>query len=94
MNILSISQIRAAEKDAVSNGIFSFKDLMQNAAKGAFEYLSGKIIDGIESICIVCGNGNNGGDGLVLAKMLKDSGNNVSLVFPNGLPKTEPATEF
>ena len=94
MNILSISQIRAAEKDAVSNGIFSFKDLMQNAAKGAFEYLNERIIDGIENICIVCGNGNNGGDGLVLAKMLKDSGNNVSLVFPNGLPKTEPATEF
>ena len=94
MKILSISQIRAAEKNAVSSGIFSFHDLMENAAKQVFDYLNEKIIDGVKNICVVCGSGNNGGDGLVLAKMLRESGNNVSLVFPCGLPKSSPATDF
>ncbi|MCQ2455575.1 MAG: NAD(P)H-hydrate dehydratase [Clostridia bacterium] len=94
MKILTVSQIRTAEQDAVESGIFSFADLMQNAARKSLEFLSRNIITEISDICIVCGSGNNGGDGLVLAKLLKDKGHKVCVVFPNGIPVSSPANEF
>ncbi len=93
MKILTVEQIRTAEQDAISSGVLSFKDLMLCAAKKFYDSIINSISVN-KDICIVCGKGNNGGDGLVLSKLLKDSGYPVSVCFPLGLPTSSPANEF
>jgi len=94
MKILSSLQVKTAEQDAVSNGIFSFNKLMENAAKSAFEYINSNFDIVNREIVAVCGKGNNGGDGLVLASLLEAHGAFVKLYFPFGMPKSSPATDF
>ncbi len=94
MKILSADMIKTAEENAVQNGIFSYVDLMQNASKALFEELTEEIIKKGMKTVVVCGAGNNGGDGLCFAKLLKDNGYDVSVVLPLGEPKSYPATEF
>lgn len=50
-------------------------ELMENAGKGVAEFLRGRIPDlSRKRVVIVCGKGNNGGDGLVVARVLRESG--------------------
>lgn len=43
--------------------------LMEHAADGMADFIHNQY-DGLESICIVCGAGNNGADGIALARLL------------------------
>ncbi len=94
MKILTVSQIRAAEEDAVKSGIFSFMELMENAAEKSADYLIKNVLNKNDKICVVCGKGNNGGDGLVTAYILSNEGYDVSVIFPFGKPMSSPANEF
>ncbi len=94
MKILTRNQIKTAENDAVSNGVFSYKDLMANAGQALYCRIKEKFNLENKDICIVCGKGNNGGDGLVLAQLLYKNNFLVSLVFPSGVPSKSPANEF
>lgn len=94
MKILTVQQIKAAEQDAVSSGILSFSDLMKNAGEGAAKELFENEISDKRDVFVVCGNGNNGGDGLVLAAKLKDMGCSVSVFFPFGKPESSSAADF
>jgi ADP-dependent NAD(P)H-hydrate dehydratase / NAD(P)H-hydrate epimerase len=47
--------------------------LMESAARGAFRYIMNQW-PGIESAAVFCGKGNNGGDGLVMARYLLNQG--------------------
>ena len=72
MKILTLSQIRAAEESAVNSGAFSFADLMKNAADAFCKIISEKYEICGKSIVVAAGNGNNGGDGVVIAHNLKN----------------------
>ena len=69
----------------VRRGI-KFSDLMENAGKSASIKIEKKIIPSLKGfnkkILILCGPGNNGGDGLVIAKYLLKSGYKVDIIFP------------
>ena len=65
---------------------------MENAGSGLYYHIK-KRIKPSEKIVILAGKGNNGGDGIVLARYLKNNGYKVSLIFPSGLPKTQTAKE-
>ena len=69
----------------VRRGI-KFSDLMENAGKSASIKIEKKIIPSLKGfnkkILILCGPGNNGGDGLVIAKYLLKSGYKVDISFP------------
>lgn len=93
MNILSSDRIRACENNAFNMGI-SASELMLRAGNGAAEEILKRYPIKGRSVLIICGNGNNGGDGLVIAHRLSESGADVSIIFPIGKPSTEAACQF
>ncbi|MCQ2440670.1 MAG: NAD(P)H-hydrate dehydratase [Clostridia bacterium] len=94
MKILTRSQIRAAEESAVANGTFSFEVLMLNAGRTAAKKISERYDIKGKRISVVCGKGNNGGDGIVVANELSQMGAFVRVCFPLGKPKTDTAASF
>lgn len=79
MKIFSVSQIRKADEYTIVNEPILSLDLMERAARACYYWFHTNI-SRQKSIAIYCGKGNNGGDGLALARMLKRAGYNV-LVF-------------
>jgi len=77
MKIFSKSQIQAADTYTIANEPIASIDLMERAARACYDWFN-KNIDRSQSISIYCGQGNNGGDGLALARMLRAAGYNVS----------------
>ncbi|MEE4315789.1 MAG: NAD(P)H-hydrate epimerase [Erythrobacter sp.] len=83
--VLTADQMRAAEQALFDAGT-SVSDLMEIAAGGAAEWIR-RIAAG-RSVTVLCGPGNNGGDGYVIARRLREAGNAVTLIAP-----LESATE-
>ncbi len=78
-NVLSVSEVKAAEARAVLAGL-NEDILIENAASAVFR----KVLPCAEKygkICVLAGGGNNGADGLSVARMLFLAGRNVSLVL-------------
>ncbi len=69
MEILSAGQIRAWDQYTIEQEPISSVDLMERAAAACLCWLDHNGYLG-ESFSIYCGKGNNGGDGLALARML------------------------
>lgn len=83
MRICTAAQMREAEAAAVSAGT-SYEALMENAGQKSAE----KLLNGglqTASVLILCGKGNNGGDGLVVARLLAQAGWNVQLALLCGV---------
>lgn len=68
MKILTAEQIRALDKFTIENEPISSYDLMERAAFACYNFLP---IDefSLAKTVYVCGKGNNGGDGLAMARM-------------------------
>lgn len=85
-------QMKEIEQYSDLHGV-SYRELMENAGGAAAELickLSSKY-DLVGGVMILCGKGNNGGDGFVLAKNLFDIGITVYVVLTSGDPSTELA---
>lgn len=94
MKVLTASQIKTAEDNAVSRGIFSYAQLMKKAGDTATREILNRYNVIGKSVCVMCGSGNNGGDGLVIASNLKRCGADVTLLLPMGFPATDTALQF
>jgi ADP-dependent NAD(P)H-hydrate dehydratase / NAD(P)H-hydrate epimerase len=83
MKILSAAQTREADLYTIQNEPVSSVNLMERASRLCTEWLLKKF-DEQHAFIIVCGNGNNGGDGLCIARQLADAGRNteVKLIRP------------
>lgn len=76
MRILNAAQMRAVEQHAIKErGIASF-DLMQQAGSCVVDAIDVHF-PGTVSVVVLCGPGNNGGDGWVVARLLHERGANV-----------------
>lgn len=73
MKILSIEQVRRADRYTIDNEPISSVDLMERAGVALTEWLYDKISSD-SKVYIFCGKGNNGGDGLVIARLLSERG--------------------
>ena len=69
MKILSAEQIRELDKFTVAQQHITSVELMERAASKLTDELKAVIEPG-ETVYIFCGTGNNGGDGLAVARML------------------------
>ena len=80
MKILSAKQIKEIDAATIANEPISSIELMERAARSClFKIL--KHADEETDFTILCGKGNNGGDGLAIARMLTDRGKNVSVLI-------------
>jgi ADP-dependent NAD(P)H-hydrate dehydratase / NAD(P)H-hydrate epimerase len=69
MKILSADQIREWDEYTIKNEPISSLDLMERAANACTEWIE-KNTGTASRFMIFCGKGNNGGDGLAIARML------------------------
>ena len=86
---LSLSQPAYSAKQVLQNEAvitkklnISMPDLMERAGLGAFKQIL-HCWPNINSILVVCGKGNNGGDGFVIARLAHLAGLNVSVLLIN-----------
>jgi hydroxyethylthiazole kinase-like uncharacterized protein yjeF len=87
--VLTAEQMRAAERALFDAGTL-FSELMEVAAGGAAEWIR-RVAAG-RAVTVLCGPGNNGGDGYVIARGLREAGNAVTLIAPLE-PRTDAARE-
>lgn len=78
--LFSNSQIRALDSFAINKLQVSGIVLMENAAIGITETILGRFPD-ISTVGIVCGKGNNGGDGFAVARHLSNKGIDVQVIY-------------
>lgn len=74
----SASTRTAYEVTLALQSINSF-ELMERAAGQAYLWVKAKFPDTATAFCIFCGQGNNGGDGLIIARLLHADGYAVSV---------------
>ena len=94
MNILTSKLIRKSEESTVLSGAFSFRQLMYLAGTKAGEIINEKFSCENKKIAVLCGKGNNGGDGFCLAYYLYGMGADVTVITPFGKPETEDAKYY
>lgn len=85
MKILPVQLIREADAHTIANEPISSIDLMERAAAACFGWLKGHISTD-RKIDVFCGSGNNGGDGLAIARMMIGAGFKVE-VFTLSTPE-------
>ena len=85
--IVTVAQMRAAEQALIDAGS-SVDALMQIAGRGAADWVWR--VAATHKVTVICGPGNNGGDGYVIAEAIRERGGAVA-VLPAVEPKTDAA---
>ncbi len=91
-DLLTAAQMRAAEASEMDSGGTTGLDLMERAGRGvagAILSLYPHLAHSKQTAVVLCGPGNNGGDGYVLARHLRDRGMSVE-VFQMGSGRKLP----
>ena len=90
--LLTAAQMRAIEQAAIASGEVTGLELMERAGRGVVEAVFEEwpeLKAGSFRAVVLCGPGNNGGDGFVVARLLKEWGWEVE-VFLYGAPERMP----
>lgn len=85
--IFSSEQVRKTDSYTIHNEPISSIDLMERAALACFEWLNSFQDLRDKHIYVFCGPGNNGGDGLAIARMLIKKEIQVSVFVPEATVK-------
>ena len=80
MNILTAAEMRACDARTVEQDDSTWQGLMENAGSAVAVFAIHEF-PGAKCITILCGKGNNGGDGLVAARHLGSTGKQVHVVL-------------
>ena len=90
--LLTSAQMRAVEQAAIESGAVTGLELMERAGRGVVEAVFEEwpeLAATSHRAVVLCGPGNNGGDGFVVARLLKEWGWEVE-VFLYGDPEKLP----
>jgi len=91
--ILTVAEIRESERQTIIDEPISSIDLMERAGHAFVEKLHSSItIQDFSGVVFFCGPGNNGGDGLVIARLLAIENFPVEVIICSG--NSEGTNEF
>ncbi|MFK7746141.1 MAG: NAD(P)H-hydrate dehydratase [Roseobacter sp.] len=91
--LLSTAQMRAIEAQAIESGLVSGIDLMEQAGQGVLDAVFARrpeLKDSPGRALVLCGPGNNGGDGFVIARLLVRLGWSLHVFFYGDAEKLPP----
>lgn len=83
IKILSSGRIKELDAYTIEHEPIASIDLMERACQAFVQWFTGRF-DASKRVGIVCGTGNNGGDGLGVARLLSDWGYPVSIWIVRG----------
>jgi len=75
-NIFTAAGMKHVDQLAINGNINTGYSYMRAAGRHIYQTVL-DMLDGNKNIAVICGKGNNGGDGYVAARMLQDAGINV-----------------
>ncbi len=82
MILVTAGQMQRMDKTTINDFGIPGQVLMENAGKGAFEFLMARFgPDDTTKTAIIAGRGNNGGDGFVIARYLMEKGVPVTMIL-------------
>lgn len=93
MRLLSCDEMKQVEQYTAKYGL-SYQRMMENAGAACARNIRNIIEkEGIRrrNIVVVCGKGNNGGDGFVVARKFAENGYNVCVILASGYPSSAEA---
>lgn len=88
--IFTSKEIKLIEEMSNGEGL-TYMRLMENAGSAAYNVLRKQYGITAGKLIILCGNGNNGGDGFVVARKFFDNSVECKVVLVSGTPKTTEA---
>ena len=91
--LLTAAQMRAIEQAAIDSGEVTGLELMERAGKGVVEAIFEEwpeLAQTSHRAVVLCGPGNNGGDGFVVARLLHDCGWEVEVFLYGDAEKLPP----
>ena len=80
--------MRAVDRWAIEERGIPSLDLMERAGEGVARAVERLVPDG--PVAVVCGKGNNGGDGLVVARLLRQAAREVTVVCIGSAEELSP----
>ncbi|PAB01207.1 NAD(P)H-hydrate epimerase [Enterococcus canintestini] len=83
--LVNAKQMKACDQYTIDTIGIPSMVLMERAALAVFNELMEKEKYDLSQVLIVCGSGNNGGDGLAIARLLHLAGKNVTVYFVGNL---------
>ena len=83
LKIFSTAQVMRADAYTIENEPISSNNLMERAAKACVDWLTNFPDFHSKQILVFCGPGNNGGDGLAIARMLSQLQPGVHVYIPD-----------
>ncbi len=94
MKVSTVKQMRELDRRAIEEYGIPEELLMENASLAAYEVVR-KTLGKLEGriITVICGGGNNGGDGLALARKLYSMGSEVSVLIMGDPSKYKSAAQ-
>ena len=87
IKILSATQIREADAYTIQQEPISSIQLMERAAIAFVQQFLIDFPDKKQPKYIICGNGNNGGDGLAIARLLLGKGHIIEIFLISSKPQ-------
>ena len=89
--VVTSQQMKEIERAATNYGA-TYLQMMENAGSQAAACII-EILKDVEDLncAVFCGKGNNGGDGLVVARKMAEAGARVAVILTDGEPKTPEA---
>lgn len=83
MKIFEVKDLARADQVTIKNEGITSAELMERAATGVFREIHRQLNHDQIPVKIFCGIGNNGGDGLVVGRLLREQGYNVTVYIVN-----------
>lgn len=91
VRVVTTKQMKEIEDNANSLGV-TYNEMMENAGSEVADLILKNTKDFKTKIVLICvGSGNNGGDGYVVARKIKNIGGNPLILMVDGNPKTPDA---